>query len=500
MRKRRLLFGVLAAVLLAGAAAVLLPWRPVHPHTDFLLLQQRFFAERLLNRAEAALDVLGTGRFSGALHLTAQVDSERLDRLLEQSSLSLAVEVDRDRLLLRGEGVLRGSPVLDGALRYDRGAVEFSFPQADGNRYTADLSRLLTSLLGRPVDLSRLSLPDLSGSRWRALLQSYGAAASCAVTRDNVTLERGCQVPFRVLGGSFTGRVYTFTPAAADVEAALSSLAERLERDEELRALLLQLADPVEAASGGALFGDAAAEDGLDGLLVRLARRLEERAPSLGRQAEERGAAWTLGVEDGQVRLIRLEAGGSALVYERSGSEAEGGEEALYLDWGGSIDPLLRQSWDALAGTRRGSVSFRLPRACLERLGVPGSPQVTVDYQVDGRETSPLGLPYGSYDCTLENLELRFRLEVEDSPQGGSRHVLTCLDPSGVLFGHKFHQLTVTLHAARGSTIQPPSGVPVEITGCSEAELHALLDRLAASLRGQVRFSLVSGLLPWGRG
>lgn len=492
-----ILTAVLLLIAVAAAAVLLLPRLLTSPDKDFVRYQQAFLADRYLDRLETALDTLGTGQFSSDLTLTASVDNTQINRFLEGSSLGLRIDLDQNRLLLNGEAVLLGSPVFSGALTYDKGLAGFSLPQVDGSYYVADLSAILTSLSEQPVDLSALSLPKISGSQWHALLQSYVDVVSTAVTRDNVTLEKKQPIRFNQLSGSCQGSVYTFTPSAEDIEATLVKIAEHLRQDEELRALIVELVNPdaLRAAFGPNVFQGRDLEASLDDALTELADNLEEQATYLSRKAARSGFTWTLALEGKQVRMIRIEANGCALVYEGFGSESQGLEEALYYDDGGSIEPILRQSCTRSGSTRTGSSTLHLDEAYLDLFGAYyyyDSPVITVDYQLDESKKSPLGVAYGTYDIVLQNVDLRLNLEVGAGAQGGSDHTFTYLDQSGELFGGAFRQLTLNINASEKSTAQPPSGQQVDITNYSEEELSALFSRLGTALQED----LLSNLMP----
>ena len=218
---RKLLIGggVLAAVVLIGVvAAFALGGGGRSPEKDFIRIQQELFTDRMLDGLEKGLDVLGSGKFDSDLTLYAWVDEPELNRLLENSALQLKIDLDRDRLILDGRMIFQGSPILSGALTYDKGQVGFCLPEVDERYYVADLSKASSDLTGMDIDLSKLALPEISGKQWRALAQTYLDLVHTAVTRDNVRLEQGQAMEFQLLGGGFTGDVYTFTPAAGDIE------------------------------------------------------------------------------------------------------------------------------------------------------------------------------------------------------------------------------------------------------------------------------------------
>lgn len=498
---------LVALVLVLAGAALALSGLGSAPHKDFLKLQQELLESGYLERLEAALDTLGSGAFSSDLTLTAQVDEASFNRWLEGSSLTIKTELTRNSLLLNGEAALMGSPVLSGALSYDRGVVSFCLPQADESCYTADLSQVLTRLSGQPVDLSRLSIPEVSGRQWRELAEAYLGILAGAVTKDNVELSKGQTLRFNQLTGSYKGNVYTFTPTAEDIEGVLRALAAHLREDEQLRTLILQLVDPdaLAAAFGPEVFGGEDFAQALDRAIRDLADSLEREALAGSRAIARGGLTWTLAVEDQQVRMIRVEADGSALVYERSGSEREGLSEVVYTDDSGYLETLLRQSYTRQGDTQTGSATLRLDSAWLYLPGVSyyyDSPVVTVDYTADTGKKSSLGVAYGSYGFTFQNMDLQLQLEVKESAQGGVDHTLTYRDRGEELFGGMFHTLELTVNATQGGSARMPSGPQVDIGGYSMEELSALLERLGGGLEQELMRTLAPqifyGTMPYG--
>lgn len=473
---RKLLIGggVLAAVVLIGVvAAFALGGGGRSPEKDFIRIQQELFTDRMLDGLEKGLDVLGSGKFDSDLTLYAWVDEPELNRLLENSALQLKIDLDRDRLILDGRMIFQGSPILSGALTYDKGQVGFCLPEVDERYYVADLSKASSDLTGMDIDLSKLALPEISGKQWRALAQTYLDLVHTAVTRDNVRLEQGQSVEFQLLGGGFTGDVYTFTPAAGDIEEMLVKLAGHLRTDKELRKLVIGLMVPqaLEAAFGEEIFDGADPEAELDRALVELADELEAEAASIGQEVEDSGFTWTLAVEGRQARLIRIESYGEALVYERAGSEAGGVEEALFGDEGGLIEPFLRHSYVKDGSVSRGTVTVDA--------GYGGS--MSMKYEIDESRKSPFGTPYGTYSYSYTPLDMAYSIQVADGAQGGTDHIMT-IEDCGYLFDAPFDTLALTLNATEKGTAQMPDGPVVDITNYSQDELEALFETLGNKL------------------
>ena len=280
--------GILAAVCAAAVIALavfLLPKLFSSPAVDFVRIQAEFLAVRALDPIQAALES-GTASapksFSSDITVSASVDNSQIDEYLEDSSIQLRLDARKDTVLADGSLNLMGSTVLSGAATYEKGVLGFALPQVDNNYYTLDLAKFIEEQTGEKVDLGTAALPELSVGEWFTLAKDYGGILSKAVTKDNLTLERGREVRFDQLKGSFKGNVYTFKPKAGDLEDMLLELADQIETDETLRKLLaesgLSLTGTSLALSGGMGYGYGADAMDIDDALQDFAGELRDPA------------------------------------------------------------------------------------------------------------------------------------------------------------------------------------------------------------------------------
>ena len=337
--------GILAAVCAAAVIALamfLLPKLFSSPAVDFVRIQAEFLAVRALDPIQAALES-GTASapksFSSDITVSASVDNSQIDEYLEDSSIQLRLDAKKDTVLADGSLNLMGSTVLSGAATYEKGVLGFALPQVDNNYYTLDLAKFIEEQTGEKVDLGTAALPELSVGEWFTLAKDYGGILSKAVTKDNLTLERGREVRFDQLKGSFKGNVYTFKPKAGDLEDMLLELADQIETDETLRKLLaesgLSLTGTSLALSGGMGYGYGADAMDIDDALQDFAGELRDNAEDIAGEFKSAKFTWTLATEGRQVRRIEIKAGGMVILgYECSGTESKGIEEVFYTESG----------------------------------------------------------------------------------------------------------------------------------------------------------------------
>ena len=477
--KRRLLIGAIAgaaAVAAAVIAVLVVPSLLTTPAQKFVSCQQDLFLDRALAVVEEGVDTLGTGKFSSDLTITASIDNDGINEYLEDSSIGLKLELDQDSLMADAEVNLMGSPILSGFLTYDQGRLGFYLPEIQNTYYTMDLSQTIETLSGQQVDLSVLTLPQISGKEWRSLLQSYLDVVYTVVNQENVTAEQNVSFYLPYLGDSVTGTRYTFRPWAEDVEAMLRKLAQTLREDETLRQLLLKLINPdmLTAAFGTEIFDGYDLEAELDDALLSLADELEDSAADAGREVEESGFTWELCLEGNDVRMIRLYTTQSddMIVYEARGRESDGRQEVFYVTAYEEIQFALTHDYTKNGSRSQGSVS-----------AIPyyGS-AVRLDYDMDPEQKSSLGISKGSYRLTAEDEGFTFSLDVSDTGNGSVDHTFVIQADPYYYFNGMFSRVEININATQQSSVEAPSAPPVDISRYSYGEYQALFEDLGRAV------------------
>lgn len=474
-KKKGLAIAGAIAVAAVVVGIIVVPRLFSTPSQQFVSYQQDLFADRALGVLEEGVDTLGSGQFSSDLTITATTDNSDINQYLDDSSVSLKVDLNRDTLLANGELTLMGSPILTGLLSYEKGTLGFYLPEVQDTYYTMDLSQTVETLTGQAVDLSVLTLPEISGKEWRSLLQSYLDVVYTVVNDENVTVEKDVSFYLPQLGDSAVGTCYTFRPRAEDVEAMLLKLAQTLREDETLRDLILKLVNPdmLTSAFGQDIFGGYDLEDQLDEALLSLADELERNAADAGREVEEEGFAWELYMEGNQVRMIRLSTAYSdtALVYESQGAESDRRQEAFYVESYGENQFLLTHSY-----TKNGSRSDGVVDVIQ-----PYSGSIHLSYDMDTEKKSPLGIPQGSYQLYSDMLPVSFSLEVSEAQDGSVDHTFQ-LQAEPYVFDGAFSFLELNINTTEQSTAKAPAMPPYDISNFTYEEYRDLFWELGSSV------------------
>ena len=474
-RKGKLVVGAITAAVVVAAGILVIPRLFSSPSQQFVAYQQDLFTDRALEVLEEGVDTIGSGQFSSDLTVTASTDNMDINQYLQDSSVSLKVDLNRDTLLANGELTLMGSPILTGALSYDKGTLGFYLPEIQDTYYTMNLSQTVEALTGREVDLSVLALPEISGKEWRSLLESYLDIVYTVVNEENVLVENGVSFSLPQLGGSMTGTRYIFQPRAEDVEAMLLKLAQTLREDETLRQLILKLINPdmLTAAFGVDLFSGYDLEEELDDALLSLADELEYSAADAGREVEESGFTWELYVEGNQVRMIRLFTlySDTVLVYESQGAESDRRQEAFYVEYYGEPQFILSHDY-----TKNGSVSDGVVS-----LTQPYGPSLEMRYDMDSEKKSPLGIPQGSYRLYSDALPVSLTLDVAPGQNNSVDHTLQ-IQGDAYVFDGAFSSLEVNINATDGSSAKAPGVPPYDISSFSYEDYYDLFQGLGMAV------------------
>ncbi len=449
---------VLLLLVIAAAAAIrILPGLFGSDAGKFVSVQVEYFLTPVLDRLGAQMDrTAGDGKFSSDMVLTASAaEGSVTDSLLQNTSLSLKVDAEGDRLLAQGELTLMGSSILEGTVSREGSTVTFCLPELDENVYTADVGTLLESGGAEPGMAEGLTMPKLSGAEWKDLILGYAEVFSNALNEDNVTSEKG-EVSLDSLGETFSGTVYTWRPTGEDLEATMLALADRLETDETLRKLILQ-------ATGGVIAGEEGEtpEETLDRVLKEAADELRSSAREAGESADSADFAWEAAAEGDTLRLIRITTGGGqeGFSLEISGDLEAGRTTRLCAVSGGLPEPMITLEETESGSSSRGSLT--------------AAETFSLSWDTDTSVWSPLGLAAGSYTLEIPGFSSPFTLQVREGAAGGTDHVLTLnLEGETDLDTSEF---SFCLSMTEGCTAEMPAGTPVDITGWSADQLGELV-------------------------
>ncbi len=439
-----------AALVCAGAMAFTRLFMPADK--KFLKYHKDMLSGRMLTSVEQAVNSFDKGGISSDLTVTASTDSGIINGFLNNSKLLLKLEADGDELTANGELNIAGTKLLSASAFYEDGEAGVCVPELDKNQYVCDLEEML----GYNTDI-----PDISGEELREVIEPYLEVLFTSVNKENVSVEKSEDFELET-GGTYKGDIYIFQPRAEDVTKTINEFAGQLEKDDGLREFLHELATP-------ALLSELGMENAneIDGAIGDAANELREYATEAGRSFVDSGFKWRLYVKGDSVHRIDigLNEYPDFLVFEDTGEK--NGTRSMQLRFNDGYDNYaIANSYEKENGRYSGTVSL-----------TGEGESISIHYITENKNTSTLGIPYGTYDFIVTGAENAVTLDVKE---GGSEGDLHRLNISGLASASDgmINNLTVSINATEKGTAKRVDGPEVDITHYTDRELENLAESL----------------------
>lgn len=464
----------------------------------FLEYQTDLISARILDPLSEIVDGHDYSTLKTDLTVTASTNDSEISPILNGSSVTMKVDADKDGILLNGGLTLTGSSILNASLTLEGGKIGIYLPELDASYYVADIDTLFQDLYygsGTTISttdvLNSLANADISAEDLKEVLDHYLDELSAMLSEEKITVQKDVTVNLDGLNSSAVCTVYTYTPTYQDIQTLLTNVANLLENDQQLRAL----ADKCVKAMGPAVALMTGGEDlqsMLDSTLRDMAGQLRSYAPDLAQQVTSLNLTWTLAVENGIVRRICL-AGNTGnrqdgLVYESSGSESKGMNEAYYnyrsvlntgYGAGSQILNCVRHDFTRSGGRITGTINYSDPW---------NGTLLNLRYDTDTGKISPLGMPCGSYSLYFPYDEITVTLDVKDGGDG-VEHTFSYVESGD--------SLTVTVNATEKTSAKKPDASPVDITNYSEDQIESIITRMSDSIENILLPNLMSAAGGW---
>ena len=476
---------VLGVLAVGGLLAARLFTSPV---TKFFSYNADLLSDRVMPLLDTVSDSLGQDEFSSDMTITGSVDNAAISSYLDNSAITLKTDLDDDGLLINGEVELLGSSVLNATVTYKDGMLGLYLPELDQNYYVADLSQLFFNITGQWIDLSELGLPDISTDEIMEVLKPYGEALIELVNKDSITKEKNVSLSLGALPFSGKCTVYTFSPRAEEYRAMLLKLADLLENDTNLQELIQK----IQQSTFSELYMGADLQYEVSQALTQAANDLRTNADSYASYLEQSHAAWTVAVEGGQVRQVKLSAydsyygSDSGIVYEAVGDGKSELNEVIYFLEDGSNETIL---------TNRQTMSGKETSGTLN-IYFDYSDYASINYDMTKDKTSRLGIPYGTFSLWTTEGSPTFSLTVQDGAAGGTDHILS-ISNAAPMFDYAFSSLNVTLNTTDKTSAKAPDIAPVDVTNYSDDQIEEIAERIASRLESDLISNLGPLLYDW---
>ena len=398
--------------------------------------------------------------------------------ILDDASIVLKVDSDKDSALVNAEFNLGGSTVMTGSFTYDKGQIGLYLPELDDVYYVADLSEFFYNLTGETLDINDDYYPDISEKDVEKVLTPYFKILSSAFTKDSITVEKRQKVRFKGLSGSAECTVYTFRPDTDAIEDMLVQLSKQLDKDDDLRDLISKIfesgmGEAMEASYvSGYYYGNPPSmEDQIYDMLDELVDMLDRNADDFIDAIEDADFEWSVAVEGSEVRQVRVsfivgrgEKG--AITFEQKGDERDGMDQVVYLSSGSEIFTLFEHTYTRNKDVFEGRLTVHFDDYYDDEI-------LTLEYSMDTGKISPLGTPYGEYHLSYPWEDIELTMTVEGGSKGSTDHTIHL---EGYSYWYGNVSFSMTVNATEKSSAKKPSARTVDVTDYSEDQLMGILD------------------------
>ena len=492
---------ILIPIIIAAVVVVVIAVRgSVLSNSDKFLLYQGKLLEEKANSIGEYTNTLKDG-ISSDLTFTASYDGDSIDGLsdmLEDSSVVLKIDADKNSATANAILNLEGSDVVSAYGYIDDDKVSFSIPELNDDYYTANYHDLLKNL--DEDELSEFKYSDLTGEdnskNFKKKSTQYLKYLADGMNKDNFEVEND-NIEYTLIDShDADGKVYTWTPSSEDIQKIINKMADKMENDKDLADLVINdveyldvfyklsngnsssIVDELKGYGSSDSWDDFtdALESGNRGNLSKaLAALLRDNAEDIGDALEDEDFTWTLGTVNNKVSQIVLSVNDIDVIrYERAESKNDKVKESLSI--GGINEIYMNNEYKLTDGKYDGTLD----------IGIEGD-SLNIDYVMDKSGKSELGIPYGEYSINSISVpDLHYSSDTDDGDleldvqkgDKGSDHILT--------YSSSSENLTVTMNSSSKGSADKPTGNKVDITDYDEDDFKQLESDLEDDLNDLV--------------
>ena len=424
--------------------------------TDFIGAQKAFVEERATEMAGSVVRDSFSSDVTVSMSLNGRGEAAELfSEILDGSSIVLKTDSASGKTLMNAALHLKGSNVLEAFFSMTADRVAFSVPNANDTLYVADLMTLMENL-----DIDMSDLPQTVNAKEmrdeiKSVTDRYLGVLSSSINKEHIETKKS-DVKLSEVGKTVSCTVMVWTPDEEELVTIAENIADTLETDEDLAAMLDAYA-----------LADGEYRDGME-MLEELADEIRKEAAETARQTVEENSTWTVALDGkGKVVWISIADDVREFAIERYADDKEGAE-VMYATEDGHDAFMIINEYTAKGQARTGTLSAKTAGGTVD-----------LDYDIDLSKRSVFGIPYGTYTPDLRNLlpGLNVDLTVRDAGGKSTDHIIT-VTGLGSLTGDELTEASVTVNATEKSTAKEPAGREEDISDYSPEELETLADEL----------------------
>ena len=241
----KILIPVLVVILLICAGIFAFGMKLL-PGGVALSTEQKFlhYQEKYLQDKWEAMVALGFVnedlKQSSDMSLTGEIEgSEQMNKYLKDSEIRLKYDMDADKnsFIVNVNAKVMGTDLLDAFADYRDGKFGFAIPVADEHYYRGDLKTIMKNLTGQDIEAPDLKKSAKNRKRMAEISKKYGNLLLSTLNKNNLTVEKK-EFTLENLKEKYHGEVYVFKPTEEDLKNYFEKLADTVEKDSDLEALL----------------------------------------------------------------------------------------------------------------------------------------------------------------------------------------------------------------------------------------------------------------------
>jgi|GEM_PF-1966529 len=464
-KRTGIIIGAAAAAVILIFVILLLTGVLLSPAARFKMVVKKSVVEPATSAVDKVLSFRDNPGLSTDMTISASAPDSYSSEIYNDITVDLKVKAEKKNTLVNVDVNWLGSDVLSGAFTYDGDQFGFYLPDLDSGYYVVDIDQLFGNYEYAQYGLFEVGI-DIDSKLVDEVISRYADVVLSCVNAGNMTVSRNERIRLVSAGETVTGvTAYTFQPTGEDISEMLTKLADTIEKDKDLRELMVDTYGAYLLADGDAE-NEADVRLQIEDMIVDFADQMRNMAEFYGYDDMPTDFSWTIYMKGTYLYREEIVPDGDyseALVFERYGEESSGITYCVgmcYLDENEFTEAVTLQ-YQKSGKTLTGDLSY-MPEY---------GDTIKASFDLNLAKQSALKLYYGTY--RLDAGDVTAKLEV-DSNGSGSEHKLR-LSGDDLDYSIGVSNLTVSVITTdRSSTAKEPSAKAQDISDYSEEEFSEL--------------------------
>ena len=434
-------------------------------------------------------------------------ETQMINQYLNGSCVDLIAGSTQDGGLLNLSVNVAGTELFKALLEVTPQVLAFSLPAIDENRYEYPVQKLIelarenfdgqvTFPDGSQFQLDQMpvSAPDIEPEEVQEALMPYIQYLVQSVG-EKLQVSENTEIELTDLEETVDGTLIVYEPTPEELAKLFTDLADMIEQDEKLEALVVKLSDYINNLKGITAVASTVTEtpdaqemsQALQENFANLPGQLREAAQGIS-ESGFGGEGGYLRVsagmpESGDLCLVKLEAADGS-----TGETIEFNYEYLMKDGHKKRSFLVHDGISHATGVISDETTQGTHLIGTAAIKADGDDLADIAYDWDLSRRSELWVPYGICAADIQGV-LNVSLLVAEGEQGGTDHIFHV---SGVQYLNGSDEITdasLTFHSSDETAPEAPAGSVVDLGSLTQEELQQVIGELANKLMASLGVS-----------